>query len=364
MSQWKDRERDHWRFKFQYRGQTHTGRGYATRREAATAEEAERKKARAESKQTHRGMGFREAASIYLDYSERRHAKITYKYKRFVYRKFQEMHGNIPIEQITTWHVQEYLLTRPSNYNYNFHRKDLSALFNYLKSSLKMNIHNPCIDVGKMPHTAGVKEIPSEEEIVKLILAADPQTDEQDLILCILHTIGRVDELLRLTWQDVNFERRMVTLWTRKRKDGAYEPDDIPINQDLYDALKRRWAGRTQEKWVFVNEGTGDRYRRRPRMMKSLCKRAGIQHYGFHCLRHFMSSYLADKEKISLKAISGLLRHKSLKTTEIYLHSIDESAREAMTRVEGKFTSNPSESHPGPSPTKEEGKASDTQHPE
>ena len=34
-----------------------------------------------------------------------------------------------------------------------------------------------------MPHTPGEKYIPPEEDILKLIISADPQTDEKDLIL-------------------------------------------------------------------------------------------------------------------------------------------------------------------------------------
>ena len=59
----------------------------------------------------------------------------------------------------------------------------------------------------------------------------------------------------------------------------------------------------------------------------------GWRHYGFHSLRHFMASHLADKERTGMKVISGLLRHKNLKTTEIYLHSIDESQRKAIIEI-------------------------------
>lgn len=54
---------------------------------------------------------------------------------------------------------------------------------------------------------------------------------------------------------------------------------------------------------------------------------------GFYTLRHFMASYLADQEKVGVKAVSGLLRHKNLMTTEIYLHSIDEGQRIAIDKI-------------------------------
>ena len=51
--------------------------------------------------------------------------------------------------------------------------------------------------------------------------------------------------------------------------------------------------------------------------------------------------------------------HKAYRTTEIYLHSIDESARDAMTRIEGKFTSKANDTYPQPVPTSEKGQTHD-----
>jgi hypothetical protein len=62
---------------------------------------------------------------------------------------------------------------------------------------------------------------------------------------------------------------------------------------------------------------------------------AGVPHYTYHCIRHFVASYLYDKKKVSLPVISKLLRHKGLQTTEIYFQAIDPSFRETMRLLEG-----------------------------
>jgi integrase len=257
-------------------------------------------------------------------------------------------------------HIREYLTTLPTNALYNARRKDLSAVFEWGINNYRLPITNPCKQVDKMSHDYKVKAVPSEEEVLKIIMSATPG-DEQDIIMCCVHLLGRIDEILKLTWQDVNLEKRAVTLWTRKRKDGALEPDDLPMNDDLHLILSKRHKARKSEKWVFYNEATESRYLHRPKMMAAICKRAGIEpigqskrkvesgknkgkfkmfplYYGFHSLRHFMASHLIDQEKTSLKSVSKLLRHKNIKTTEIYIHSIDESVRSAMTKIEGKFT--------------------------
>jgi integrase len=363
MSIWKDRKLKTWRYSFQYLLKNYTGSGYKTKKEAQFAREDHRRKLREEEEwkeKVETSMAFSDLADQYLSYAQRKFADSTYKYKKYVYSSFILHHGDMWIQEITPDHIYQYLSTRSSNYNYNFHRKDLSALFNWGRRTLKLQIHNPCLDLDRMPHSPRIKPIPSEEEILQLITASQPG-DEQDILLSCLHTLGRIDEILRLRWHDVNFERRTVTLWTRKRKDGAYESDTLPMNEDLYDILIKRWNDKKQDTWVFFNEKTEMRYKHRPKMMASICKKAGIKpvgigqrkiekgknkgnvvkvelYYGFHSLRHFMASYLSDKEKVGTRAVSGLLRHRNLRTTEIYLHSIDESHRTAVTQIEGKFS--------------------------
>lgn len=376
MGLWKDKVRKDWRYEFQHRGTRYAGGGLASRREAMAAREKRKEEISRAPASAPTITAFSDIAKLYLDYSERKHATGTYKYKAYVYASFINHHGDLPFDKITPQQIHEYLNTRPSNHNYNAHRKDMSAVWTFAKRQLSLDIPNPCQLLEKMPHTPKNKTIPPEDVILKLILAADPETDEQDLLLVIIHTLGRIDEVLRLRWEDVNFEKRYVILWTKKRKNGAYEPDVQPMNQDLYDVLLTRWKSRKQDKWVFYNEATEDRFHHRPKMMASLCKRAGILpigkgvrklsrgknkgtmvevdlYIGFHALRHFMASYLADQEKVGVKAVSGLLRHKNLRTTEIYLHSIDEGQRIAIDKIQGKFT--PKKDYPQASPTSIEG---------
>lgn len=336
MALYQDKSRKDWRYEFQVRGRRYTGRGHKTKADARTAREAHRKRT-LEAPMIQVGMVFKDAANLYLDYCKLRFAQKTYKYKAFVYKQFLQTIGNMGIDAITPHIVHEYLKTRPSNHNYNVHRKELSALFNFTIDKLEVLSFNPARKLDKMPHTPKEKQPPTEQEILKLLMAADP-VNELPLIEVLLHTLARIDEVLRSTWQDVNFDNRTLVLWTRKRKDGAFEPDTMPINQDLYDVLWNLWKRREQNKWVFYNKKTGTRYHKRPKLMRAVCGRAGIPYFGFHVLRHFMASFLADRKKQSTKTVQKLLRHKNLRTTELYLHSIDEQARRALASLEGVFS--------------------------
>jgi len=345
MGIWKDKKRKHWCYSFKFQNRVYAARGFKTKTDARSAREERRaiiKKQKEYSGATPLQMGLIEAALLYLDYAEKAFAKKTYKYKIYVLKNFAayldiDLNKDRPINHITTYEIQQYLNTRHSNNNYNVHRKDLMAFFQYARKVLKVIPQNPVAEIGKLPSNPKPKIIPSEEQILKLIMAADPET-ERPLLLTLLHTAARIDEILRLTWQDVNFSSKTLTRYTRKRKGGVYEPITIPMNRDLFEVMKKKWETREQDHWVFYNKKTDNRYMNRPKMMKSLCKKAGIDPpFGFHTIRHFMASYLADNEKVSKKSIQSLLGHKSLTTTEIYLHSIDGSLRGAMKTVEGKF---------------------------
>ena len=332
MGIWKDKNRGEWCWTFQYKGKTYGGRS-STKGEARTAREERRKAIKSQIPETLEGTDFKSVANLYLDYSKRRHAPKTYKGKMATLKAFLNHHGNTAIVSITPANIHSYLDTLVSNNTYNAQRKDICSMFAFAREHLKLPIPHPCWDLPKMPHTPARKIIPSEQQVLQMIMAADPET-ERPLLIVVIQTLGRVDEILRLTWQDVNFDKRSVTLWTRKRKGGAYEDDSIYMNNDLYDVLWGLWKKRKNQTWVFYNPDTETRYHKRPKMMRSICKRAFAPElkmikdfngpvFNFHSLRHFMASYLADKEKVSLKTISKTLRHKNLKTTEIYLHSID-----------------------------------------
>ena len=283
-------------------------------------------------------MAFKEVANIYLDFAERTFIKNTYRQKVHVCRAFLQHCGNLPIRQITAHHLFQYLNTRPTNNNYNAHRRDLCAVFSYAKDVLEVITRNPCRKLKKMPHNPEPKYTPPETDVLKLIAAADPNTDERDLILTLIYSMARIDEVLRLKWEDINFEKRTLKKWTRKRAGGSYEAVEVSMNEELHSIMKRRWVIRDNQIWVFYNTKTEDRYTRRPKLMKGLCKRAGIDpDFGFHSLRHFVASLLADSGKVSKKTIGALLGHKELKTTEIYLHSIESSEKEAVELLSGKF---------------------------
>ena len=78
---------------------------------------------------------------------------------------------------------------------------------------------------------------------------------------------------------------------------GSWEFDWIDMNEDLEKVMWGLWQNRTDGEWVFVNPLTNDRYKDRFKLMRSICRRAGLPQFGYHTIRHFVASYLVDKKR-------------------------------------------------------------------
>ena len=344
MPLWKDPKTGKYRYQFQYRGQRYSKTGFDTKRAAVKAMAEHR--AALETvpsvipqspptpcvSDSETCLNLEALMVRYLRVAERSLAPVTLRYRKTVFRRFLAHLGNVPAASITTDHVESYLLKCPTNNQFNKERTELMVLFTWGHRRLSGQVPtNPIVLVDKLGVDQQKKIIPTLEEMKKIILAAGK---DRPLILVLYHTLARIDEVLRLKWDDVNWERHEIRLWTRKRRGGAWQFDWLPMNAALEGVLRDLWKKRTQDEYVFVNPRSGDRYTDRFELMRRICRRAGVRRYTYHCIRHFVASYLYDKEKRPLPEISKLLRHTNYQTTERYLQLVDPNLRETMRLLE------------------------------
>jgi integrase len=143
---------------------------------------------------------------------------------------------------------------------------------------------------------------------------------EQRLLLTFLHTAGRRNEIFSLKKDDVDFENGRIRLWTRKRM-GGLEADWLPMTEELEEVLREQRLETPFHEHFFVNPETGLPWTEHGRLLPRLCKKAGIEPFGYHSIRHLSASILDDKG-FPLSTIQAILRHKSSHTTARYLHSL------------------------------------------
>ena len=146
------------------------------------------------------------------------------------------------------------------------------------------------------------------------------EEEEKRILLTFLNTAGRMQEIFRLKWEDVDLENGRLRLWTNKRR-GGREFDWLPMTTDLSQTLKAQRVLTGFCEYVFTNLATGTRYISRDHMMRRLCTKAGVKGFGFHAIRHLSASIL-DNAGVPLAAIQEILRHRSSRTTARYIHSL------------------------------------------
>ncbi len=282
-------------------------------------------------------------AQDYLDVAKVRFSTKTYKEKVSMFKRFfKVIDPDLPVAKLKPGDVLKYVLKQKeerSGHAANKDRKNLVAAWNWGMKYLDPPLPgpNPCL-VDRMPEVRHPRYVPPEEDFWKIYAAAEGQ--DKVMLLTFLHLAARRGEVFRLTWQDVDFGNDRIRLWTRKRKDGSFEWDWLPMTKELRKSLRWWWEHRPIKDHTHVflclNEHPGQRenygnpFVSNQKFMRRICKEVGVKHFGFHAIRHLTASILYHQGE-HVAHIQAILRHRSSKTTEHYLRRIGlERVREAL----------------------------------
>lgn len=138
------------------------------------------------------------------------------------------------------------------------------------------------------------------------------------IIIFALNTGCRKEEILSLRWEQVDMKHGFINQTKTKNGEGR----QIPINDTLREMLKGL-TRRLNVPYVFhvydEEKRVGKRFGSIKRSFITACKKAGIQGFVFHSLRHTFASHLV-MAGVDLTTVSRLLRHKSLTMTLRYSH--------------------------------------------
>jgi integrase len=345
-----------WRYDFTLQGTRYTEAWFRTKAEARRAEAERREEISSEKKEieTPTDMVFLDLVNKRLDYVKAYDSEEHYRTHLYLARRWTRKWGALNCTDISEEMVQKHVLERSriSAYTANKDLRYLRATFNFGLKKRLLNM-NPTEGVDFLPVEKKVRQVPSAEEIDRVIEVAEPDT--QDYLWTIRETMGRVSEINRLTWADVDFEQRCVVLYTRKKRGGHLTPRKVPMSRKLLAVLSRRYLRRDRTKpWVFwhrywsrkENQFKEGPYQDRKKIMRSLCEKAGVRYFRFHPLRHSGASIM-DGSNVPIGAIQRILGHEKRQTTEIYLHSIGEMERNAIAVYEQARKKSHTDSHTG-----------------
>jgi len=345
-----------WRYDFTLKGERYTQAWFPTKAQARKAEAEKRKEVSEPQQETQTpiDIDFLKLVNRRLDHLKAYNSEKHYEDYRYLAAKWAQQWGQLKASDVTPEMIEHYILERSqvSTHTANKELRSLRSLFNFGEKK-KLIRENPTDDLIFLPVEKMIKYVPPVEDIDKIIGVADEEME--DYLWAIRDTMARVGEINRLTWNDVDLNNRSVVLYTRKKKGGDLTPRTVSMTQKLFEVLSRRFAERDPSKpWVFWHtywsSKTGEKldgpYKNRRKTLRTLCKKAGVKYCGFHALRHSGASIMANNN-VPFRDIQLILGHENRSTTEIYVHSLGDSQRQAILTYEQAREKSHTDSHTG-----------------
>lgn len=233
--------------------------------------------------------------------------------------------SSIPLKDVTTAHLEKMKLRRLEDDKVAKSTVDKNV-------SVAKSFFNWCINQG-ITEANPVKKVKLFHEDNERVRFLDPETEYpkllaevrkgpwylEPMVMLDLNTGLRRRNLLDLRWDQVDFSRRIIRIESRT-KNGR--PLNLPLNETALRTLKAVHPKTEHQPYVFVHlEGKfeGERVHDIKSAFNGAVRRAKIQNFRFHDLRHTFCSWLALRG-VPLTAIQKLAGHASIKMTLRYAH--------------------------------------------
>jgi len=149
-----------------------------------------------------------------------------------------------------------------------------------------------------------------------------------NILLFLLTTGSRLGEALNAKWCDIDTNRqwRIPQAQSKSKKQRYIPLNDVAMH--VLDAVDTK----TNYEHIFINLGTGERYRCIKKTWTRLRKEAGLSNIRIHDLRHQYASMLVNEGR-SLYEVQQLLGHSDPKVTERYAHLAPSTLQQAANSV-------------------------------
>ncbi len=240
------------------------------------------------------------------------------------FQRFVKVLGNKNVSQISKCDIDNFITYITFHFNLGGgsirrHLTGLSSLFSYGVSK-EFCGENPIKNYDK-------KYLPPEEKRIRfltefeynLLLSKCSYKLLQQVIILAVNTGFRKEELLSLTWEQIDFKKKEISLYYTKNK----EHRTIPIVPTTLDVLQELYKERTCNYVIQIN---GNRVKDFKKSFNTAKRKANIQDLHFHDLRHTFATWALkgffnwQKQPFDLYKLQKWLGHKNIMTTQRYAH--------------------------------------------
>ncbi|HBH86855.1 MAG TPA: site-specific integrase [Syntrophaceae bacterium] len=267
-------------------------------------------------------MTTKEAITLFKYYLQSNHKQRTLDSYRVILDRFAAIYGQRSLDAITPDEIFHFLETLTQNLAKSTRRlryAQVKAFYNFIIDRCSLNMRNPCNTPLLSKSFKAPKQPPHKildrETVDEMIYDTKRQRDR--LLLELQARCGlRIGELLKIRVSDVSDR----TIILREPKSGkelemAYMPENVA--KKLTEYIKEK-ALQGEERIFPICYSTA----------RSLIRRLGAKlnvHVSPHDLRRYSATY-ASRNGVPLEIVSKvILRHRDLKTTQVYLGKISDS---------------------------------------
>lgn len=238
--------------------------------------------------------------------------------------------GDYRIDKLTPFLIERFRLDRmeKDGVQASTANEDCSVLKHILNTAIREKIitENPCSGIKRLMVEATKDRILSQSEI-SLILDM-PFGKDRLMILFGLFTGMRLNEVLRLKWQDIDLARGLIVFIQSKTNKGI----TVPLSSYLENELQEYQADCCGDGLFEDREITKVVVTLYSNHFSRLFKKLGIDDFTFHGLRHSFASLSSDTGA-DIVTTKELLGHSDITTTMRYSHKQIDVKRNAIDRM-------------------------------
>lgn len=280
------------------------------------------------------------------------------KYDNFINLHINPILGEYEITDITSDILQDFIASKLKEGNLKTKGplavNTVFGIVSVLKQGFKfalmqeLIIKDPTLSL-KLPQ-AQEKEIQAlsreEQKIIEEYCLRNSKNNYLGIIIC-LYTGIRLGELLALTWDDVEFNNKLLhikkTSYTSKvngkntiiidKPKTKKSNRIIPIPDKLLVLLQIQKRASSSNYIITTKQNKMVETRSYQRTFESILSKCGIKHYNFHCLRHTFATRALELG-MDIKTLSEILGHTNVAITlNRYAHSLLEYKIQEMNKI-------------------------------
>jgi integrase len=193
---------------------------------------------------------------------------------------------------------------------------------------------SPMRKIRKPTEPRGRVRFLSDDERERLLKACE-ESDSPYLytvVVLALSTGARKSEIMNLKWKDVDLNRNRITLEETKN----HERRILPLAGHALQLVKDMASVRRIDTHLLFSSSAPDRPADVRYHWNTALRKAGIENFRFHDLRHTAASALA-MNGASLAEIADVLGHKTLQMVKRYAHLSEAHTARVVARMNEKI---------------------------